>query len=154
MDTVQFVESRARILLYLAGALAFVAAYVLLPDPNHRLPVWGGWFFGLCALVFLALLLRSRTLTLNGEEFSVSGGLARRTVTTAWEDVTGFFPIRIRLGTNMVGFEYSPNGPNRPKGAWLANSLSGADGGISGAWPCSTTDQLNSYRERALKLKR
>jgi hypothetical protein len=53
----------------------------------------------------------------------------------------------------MIGFNYKPEAKDKPTGTWLAKRLSGADAGISGAWPCSTADlaaQLNSYRDRAL----
>ena len=63
MDEVRITQSRTKVLLLLAGSLAFVAGYVLLPDPDHQMPVWGGWFFGLCALVAAVLVVRPRTLT-------------------------------------------------------------------------------------------
>lgn len=137
----------------LVGALVFVALYALLPDPNHEMPSWGGWFFGLCVAVFIVLLLRPRQLTLNEDGFSISGGLARKPTTIQWEDVTGFFPLSIRLGSSMIGFNYSPGAKDKPRGAWVSKRLAGADGGISGAWPCSNADlanQLNAYRHRAL----
>lgn len=149
----QITESRTKIVLLLAGALVFVACYAFLPDPNHQLPSWGGWFFGACAAVFLVLLLRPRKLTLNEDGFSISGGLMRKPPKVRWKDVTGFYPLGIRAGSSMVGFDYSPDAKNRPRGAWVSKHLAGADGGISGAWPCSNVDlanQLNTYRERAL----
>jgi hypothetical protein len=108
MEVVQIVESRIKILLMLVGSLVFVAIYALLPDPDHQLPRWGGWFFGLCAAVFLVLLLRPRKLTLNDSGFSISGGLARKKM-VEWGDVTGFFPLSFRPGANMIGFNYSPD---------------------------------------------
>ena len=153
MEVVQIVESRTKVLLLLGGALVFVAGYAFLPDPDHELPTWGGWFFGLCAVVFVILLLRPRKLTLDRDGFSVSGGLARKALKTGWGDVTGFFPVRIRAGVSMVGFDYSPDAASKPRGAWVAKRISGAAGGISGAWPCSTVDlatQLNDFRDRAL----
>ena len=153
MEVVQIVESRGKVLLMLAGALVFVAIYTLLPDPNHQLPRSGGWFFGLGAAVSLVLLLRPRKLTLNENGFSISGGLARKPKVIQWGDVTGFFPLSIRPGSSMVGFNYSANAKHKPRATWVSKRLAGADGGISGAWPCSTADlakQLNAYRERAL----
>jgi hypothetical protein len=153
MEAVQIVEARTKILLLLAAALAFVAGYAFLPDPDHQLPNWGGWFFALCAAVFVVLLLRPRKLTLDSDGFSISGGLAGKALKKEWGDVTGFFPVRIRLGSSMVGFDYSVHAKTKPRGAWVAKRISGAEGGISGAWPCSTVDQadqLNAYRERAL----
>jgi hypothetical protein len=153
MESVQIVESRTKVVWLLIGALAFVAGYALLPDPDHQLPAWGGWFFGFCAAVFVALLLRPRMLTLDGNGFSIAGGLAPKPMKIAWRDVTGFFPIRIRAGASMIGFNYSADAADKPRATWLAKRLSGADGGISGAWPCSSVDlanQLNTYRERAL----
>jgi hypothetical protein len=153
MEVVQLVESRTKIVLLLAGALAFVALYAFLPDPDHRLPSWGAWFFGVCAGVFAVLLVRPRKLTLDSDGFSVSGGLTRKPAKTQWQDVTGFFPLSIRAGSSMVGFNYSANAKHKPRGTWVSKRLAGADGGISGAWPCSTADlakQLNTYRERAL----
>lgn len=153
MEVVQIVESRIKVLLFLFGALAFVAAYVFVPDPNDELPIWGGWFFGLCALVFVVLLIRPRRLTLDGNAFSISGGLAWKTVATDWADVTDFFPVSVRLGASLVGFNYTDDAKNKRRGAWVAKRLSGADGGLGGVWPCSTADlaeQLNAYRERAL----
>jgi hypothetical protein len=151
MEIVQIVESRTKVLLLLLGSLVFVALYLFLPDPNHQLPVWGGWFFGVGAAVFVLLVFRPRKLTLDSEGFMVSGGLTRRPSKIAWRDVTGFAPIY--AGTKMVGFRYAAETKRRPRGTWLSRRLSGADGAISGAWPCSTTDlaeQLNHYRERAL----
>lgn len=153
MDEVRITQSRTKVLLLLAGSLAFVAGYVLLPDPDHQMPVWGGWFFGVCALVAAVLLLRPRTLTLDKDGFSISGGLIRTARTTPWKDVTGFFPLRIRAGSSMVGFNYSADAASKPRGTWVAKHLSGADAGISGGWSCSTADlanQLNAYRDRAL----
>jgi len=150
MEVVQIVESRGKVLLMLAGALVFVAIYTLLPDPNHQLPRSGGWFFGLGAAVSLVLLLRPRKLTLNSNGFSLSGGLVRKPKTIVWGDVTGFFPLSI---PNMIGFNYSPDTKDKPRIARVSKRLAGADGGISGAWPCSNADlanQLNAYRERAL----
>ena len=153
MEVVQLAESRTKIVLLLAVALAFVAIYALLPDPDHLLPSWGGWFFGLCAGVFALLLLRPRKLTLDSDGFSISGGLARKPTKTEWQDVTGFFPVSIRAGSSMVGFNYSADAKHKPRGTWVSKRLAGADGAISGAWPCSTAKlarQLNAYRERAL----
>ena len=93
---------------------------------------------------------------LDNEGFSVSGGLARKVVKIEWGDVTGFFPVRIRVGVSMVGFDYSVEAKTKPRGVWVAKRISGADGGISGAWPCSTVElaeQLNVYRERALAVR-
>ena len=154
MEVVQIVESRIKLLLFLGGSLIFAAIFIFSPDPKHDLPVWGAWFFGLCAVVFAVLLLRPRKLTLDSNGFSTSGGLARRTVKTAWGDVTGFFPVNIRMGVRMVGFDYSMEAKNKLRTTWLSKNISGADGGISGAWPYSTADlanQLNTYRERALE---
>lgn len=153
MEIVQIVESRTKVVLLLAGALVFVVGYAFLPDPDHQLPSWGGWFFGLCAAIFVVLLLRPRKLTLNRDGFSISGGLKRKPTMIEWQDVTGFFPLRIRAGSSMVGFDYSSNAKNKARGTWVSKRLAGADGGISGAWRCSNADlanQLNAYRERAL----
>ena len=107
----------------------------------------------LCALVAAVLVVRPRTLTLDQDGFSISGGLIRTARTTPWKDVTGFFPLRIRAGSSMVGFNYSADAASKPRGTWVATHLSGADAGISGGWSCSTADlanQLNAYRDRAL----
>ena len=156
MEVVQISESRTKVLLLLAVALVFVAGFAFLPDPDHELPQWGGWFFGLCAAVFMVLVFRPRKLTLDSDGFSVSGGLAPKVWKTEWGDVTGFFPVGIRAGASMVGFDYSADAENKPRGAWVAKRISGADGGISGAWPCSIIDlanQLNDFRERALACR-
>ena len=153
MEVLQIVESRTKIVLLLAATLPFVLVYAFLPDPDQRLPGWGGWFFGLCAGVFLILLLRPRRLTLDPDGLSISGGLTRKPVMIAWQDVTGFFPLRIRAGSSMVGFHYSPSAKNKARAAWVSKRIAGADGGIGGAWPCSSADladQLNAYRESAL----
>jgi hypothetical protein len=153
MEVVQIVESRTKVLLLLVVALAFVVGYAFLPDPNHELPSWGGWFFGLCAAVFVVLLFRPRRITLDDKGFSVSGGLARRSRRIAWDDVTGFFPLSVGVVSKMVAYNYSVGARNKPRGAWLTGRLSGADAAIGGAWTCSTTelaDQLNSYRERVM----
>ena len=156
METRHITESRAKVLLYFLGTLAFFAVYVLLPDPDHKLPVWGSWFFGLGTLVFLVLLIRPRQLTMDGEGFSVSGGLTRKPVNRMWRDVTGFFPLRIRMGSSVVGYNYSPDAAPTARGAWLSKRISGADAGISGLWPCSTrdlADKLNAYRNEALQVR-
>lgn len=156
MQVVQIVESRTKVLLLLCGALAFTAGYAFLPDPNHDLPRWGGWFFGLGSVVFVILLVRPRKLTLDEDGFSIAGGLARKASKTNWADVAGFFPVSIRIGASMVGFDYTADAGSRPRGALGAKRISGADGAISGAWPCSTShlaDQLNDYQERALAAR-
>jgi len=153
MNAVQIIESRTKVLLLLGGTLVFVAIYAFLPDPNHELPTWGGWFFGLCAIVFLMLLFRPRKLTLDAEGFSISGGLSRKAAKTKWRDVAGFFPVKMAAGPSMVGFDYTADAQRKPRGTWVAKFISGADGAISGAWPCSTADlanQLNNFRVRAL----
>jgi hypothetical protein len=153
MEVVQIVESRRKVLLMLAGVLVFAAIYAFLPDPDHRLPSWGCWFFGLCAAVFVVLLLRPRKLTLDENGFAISGGLARKPIIIQWGDVTGFFPLSIGPRASMIGFNYSPDAKDKPRGAWVSKRLAGADGAISGAWPCSNADlanQLNTYRQRAL----
>jgi hypothetical protein len=129
MEVVQIVESRTKVLLFLAGALAFVAAYVLLPDPDDELPNWGGWFFCLCAVVFFILLIRPRKLTLDRNGFSISGGLARNASKTPWADVTGFFPVTIRAGVSMVGFNYIADAKGKPRETWISKRIAGADGG-------------------------
>ena len=156
MDVVQIIESRTEVMLFLVGALTFVVCYVFLPDPNDELPNWGSWFFGLCALVFVVLLVRPRRLTLDRNGFSISGGLAWKTMAADWADVTEFFPVSVRVGASMVGFNYAADSKNKPPATWVAKRISGADGGLSGVWPCSTgelAEQLNEYRERALALR-
>jgi hypothetical protein len=150
----EIVSSRRKTAFMLLGSLSFVAIAFLLPGPPDRKLFWSGVFFSVCSAVFVALLLRPQRLLLDHEGVTLSGGLLRAPTKIGWRDIDKFFVVSIRPGASMIGFNYNPSAMNKPRGAAFARRIAGADGAISGVWPGSKTalvDQLNTYRERALK---
>lgn len=142
----EITASRKKTTLYLILSLGFVASGVLLPNKDGSL-LWASAFFGLCAFVFIILLVRPQRLSLNREGFSLSGGLLLSPTKVAWQDVTGFFVVRVRPGNSLIGFNYSPNASTKPRGAAFSRRIAGADGAISGVWSGSNAavvDKLNN----------
>jgi hypothetical protein len=151
----EFVTSRLKTTMVLAGSLAFVAIAVLLPREAGETSDWRWWaggFFGLCSLVFVCLLVRPQRLTLDEGGFTLSGGLSRSPRKVAWEITTPFFIYQLPRGGKKVAYGLTFD-PNRSPLARLNRRL-GADGLLPGLWPdgpdqlCS---ELNAYREQALE---
>ena len=109
-------------------------------------------FFGLCAIVFAVLLFRPLMIALDADGFTVTGGLIRNPKATAWRDVQGFFVHKLPRGGKMVGYNYVPGSPARPKMANFSGLL-GAEAAIPKGFPGSAeklSETLNAYRESAL----
>lgn len=150
----EIVSSRRKTVLLLLLSLGFVSIALFLPGPPDEALFWSGTFFSLCSAVFVALLFRPQRLLLDDDGFALSGGLIRSPRKIAWQDVSEFFLMPIRPGTSMIGFNYNATSSSKPRAAAVSRRVAGADGAISGVWPGSTrnlVDQLNEYRERALR---
>jgi hypothetical protein len=148
MET-EIVASRFKTTLFLILSLGFVALGLLLGEQNDHSLRWGTGFFALCSLVFIIQLVRPQKLSLDQEGLSLSGGLLRSPTKIAWRDVTHFFVVQIRPGTSMIGFNYSADASNKPRGAAFSRRIAGADGALSGVWAgsnASVVDKLNAYR--------
>jgi hypothetical protein len=151
MEPVTITSSRRKLVLLLAAALLFVATATLLP--THRNDVWrlfAGSFFGLAAVVFVALLIRPHRLTLDSHGVTVSGGLVPREWSIAWADVDHFEPMG---GTDMVGFTYRNGAGGASPLRKVNRKISNVDGAIPGSWPMSAAQMaalLEDYRTRAV----
>jgi hypothetical protein len=153
--SLEIVGSRWKIALYLAVSLGFVAIGVLmLGDPEEA--AWkallGLGFFGLCALIFLWLLIRPQRLLLDGQGFTIGGGLVRSPKLVRWRDIEPFFVYRLPKGGKMVGYNYRPGARSDGMLAQISRRL-GADGALPKGWPMSPealVDDLNAFRARAL----
>jgi hypothetical protein len=153
MQPIEIKSSRWKLALYLGGSLAFVAIAIFIPakPQDTQMMQLGGFFFGLCALAFMGLLVRPQSLRLDPEGFTVGGGLNWRPRKILWHDVERFFVYTVGRGTKMVGYNYKPG--VRPERAISFNARAfGADGAIPKAFPWSPqrmADELNSYRLKA-----
>ena len=143
--------------LFLGMSLIFVAAgIIMVRDPSvDRIKAWGAvLFFGLCAAVFFWMLVRPMKLALDHDGFTLSGGLMRKQEQTRWQDVQGFFLLRMPRGVRTVGFNFEPAAR---QGSLLhnVNRAVGAEASLPPGWPGSAqemADDLNAYRMRALGL--
>jgi hypothetical protein len=149
------VQTRGKMALYLVGALALVAMGLYVVRVDEGSPFWG-WsavvFFGLGALVFAALLVRPRRLTLDGHGFSLDGGLSLRPLKIAWTAVETFLVLELPQGGKVVGFNYQEAARPDTAVARMARAL-GADGTVGKGWPGSvetTVAELNAYRAAAI----
>ena len=151
-ETEELTSSRSKAAIGLIGCLAFVAISVFAEqsgDTNWKLQA-GGIFFGLCALTFVAMLMRPHRLRLDHEGFSLSGGLTRSPRKIGWRDVGEFYVRPLSRGARMVAFKYA-EGATIPFGGVLGKS-----GGIPGVWPDgpeALVYLLNNYRDKALSLR-
>ena len=147
LRTKEIVASRLKISGVLLGSLAFVAIAAVLPSQRGDLDqwrLWGGAFFGICAVVFCWLLIRPQRLTLDPEGFRMSGGLVRSPKRIAWRSIEPFFVYRLPRGGKMIGFNFQPEAkPNRT-----------LEGSLPKLWPGSPdqlVEELNAYRKQALE---
>lgn len=154
----EFVTSRLKTAVVLAGSLVFVAIAVLLPreaGQSNDWRWWGGSLFGLCSVVFVCLLMRPQRLTLDQKGFTLSGGLARSPKKVAWEVTKPFFVYQLPRGGKKIAYGLTSD-PNRNLLTRLNRRL-GADGLLPGLWPGSLDEvcsELNAYRELALQRNR
>ena len=161
MPTRIFVSSRKRMAMLLFVSLAFVALALFLPPDGQPddWRVYGEGFFGLCAIVFVCLLVRPQTLTVDGEGFILSGGLTlpSRIKKIPWRDVQEFFVYQTGRGNKLIGINFKPGASEHTGYARFSQKAFGADGGLPGYWSdgCeSVVQELNEYRERALRDQR
>jgi hypothetical protein len=147
--------SRGKSSLYLVGSLIFVLiGSQMVEDAKANNGV--GWlcitFFSLCTLVSAWLIIRPQVLLLDGEGFSLDGGLVRSAKKIGWRDVQGFFVYRLPRGGKMIGYNYDPTAGND---SWLIgiNRGFGAEGALPKGWsgsPERMAEELNDYRQQAL----
>jgi len=155
MPTTEITTSRWKIAVFLGGSLAFVAiAFWLLQHPTQN--AWklklGFVFFGLCAALFVGLLINPQRLVLDHEGFTILGGFVRSPKKIQWRDIDGFFVYRLPRGGKMIGFNYKAGASPRPRLARF-NRAFGAEGALPKGWPQSPealAAQLNAYRAQAL----
>jgi hypothetical protein len=110
-----------------------------------------GWaavgFFGLCLLVFLALLLPGAAyLRLDQEGFTICSLF--RPGRVRWGDARSFRSYAVPGGT-FVGFDLA--GASAPLGRLVARSLSGVDGGLPDTYGLEAEELaglLNVWRDR------
>lgn len=118
--------SRWRHALLLVVSAGFVAMGVFLLGKGED---WVAWacigFFGLGVLAFAANLLPgASSLRLDGDDFTIRSLFRERRI--AWQDVTGFRPVRI--GTNQfVGFDYLPGVSERLRLRRLNSGVAGIE---------------------------
>ena len=148
--------ARWKIALYLAGSLIFVAAALLAlqhPDGDVLGLQLGLAFFGLCAVVFVWLLIQPQRLLLDDQGFTLLGGFVRSPKMILWTDIDEFFVYRLPRGGKMIGYNYKPGARATLRLAKL-NRLFGADGALPKGWPRSPermAEELNSYRLQATR---
>ncbi|MXO57958.1 hypothetical protein GRI89_00145 [Altererythrobacter salegens] len=145
----ELTSSRGKAAIGLIGCLAFVAISLFAEqsgDTSWKLQA-GGIFFGLCALTFVAMLIRPHRLRLDPEGFTLSGGLTRTPRKIGWRHVGEFYVRPLSHGASMVAFKYADEAVV-PFGGVLGKS-----GGIPGVWPDgpdALAYMLNDYRDAAL----
>ena len=151
------VASPVKTLLLFIGCFAFsTAALLIRATPDNRAWLWlGGVFFGLGCLIAVWMLIRPMSLVLDGEGFTLKGGMVRRENRIPWRDIESFFVYRgLPRGVQMIGFRYRPNRRPNPRIAAVVQAIvGGADGALPKGWPLNPqamVDKLNAYRERAL----
>jgi hypothetical protein len=164
LQTKVFVSSRRQTAIMFAGSLAFVAIAFLVPgsDQPAHWRTFAGSFFGLCAVVFVWLLVRPQRLTLDADGFTLSGGLMRPVNARKiyWRDVEPFFLYRMPgyrglPGPKVIGLNFVGEASERPALARFNRERLGLDGSLPGLWPAGPEQmiqELNDYRERALRM--
>lgn len=154
MKTTVITTSRLKYLLMLALSLVFVLSpFAIGMDVDDVALQLCIGFFGLCAAIFIWVIINPIRLHLNGEGFRVTGGFIRNPKLVRWRDVEDVFVYRLPRGGKIVGYNFRPGA--RPVTAMSQiNQFLGADGGLPRGWPDSTeqmVDLLNTYRQRALQ---
>jgi hypothetical protein len=117
--------------------------------------VWrflAGGFFGLCALVFAALIVWPQRIVVDSEGFALHGGLIFSPRKTLWRDTEPFFVCRLGSYRKTIGFNYRSGARDRSTLLRVNRSL-GADGALPMLQRGSAEElvqELNAYRLRAL----
>lgn len=149
-------SSTGKTILFLIISIGFVligGSEIASKGASADIRAWlGVIFFGLGAIVFAVLLFRPMIIALDADGFTVSGGLIRNAKLTRWRDVQGFFVYKLPRGGKMVGFNYTPGSPARPKSANFSR-LVGAEAGLPKGFalsPEKLAETLNDCRARAL----
>ncbi|MGX9145309.1 hypothetical protein [Mesorhizobium sp. 128a] len=149
--------SRGKTLLLLSVSLFFVLACAFLIHVSEDGDTAGLWwcvaFFGLGVLVFAWQLARPQILVLNGQGFSLGGGLVRSPKLVLWKDIEGFFVVhrRRRVG-DMIGYNFAPGVKKSSVMRSVTKSL-GAEAALPQGWTLSPEEMvalLNEYRRRAM----
>ena len=157
LETRKIVASRLKITGALLGSLAFVASDALLPSQGRdsdQWRLWGGAFFGICAVLFCWLLIRPQRLNVDPEGFTVSGGLVRSPKKIMWRSIEPFFVYRLPRGGKMIGFNFKPEARADRTLLMKLNGRLGAEGSLPKLWPGSPdqlVEELNAYRKQALE---
>jgi len=153
-------SSRAKQCVFLCISLASVAIALLVPSSGSD--SWATWrwacgiFFGLGVVVFAISLLRPHRLFLDGEGFTITGGVMLKSWRYSWTDIERFKPFQVSAASVLVGFDFCP-AFERSKVFGPVNRALGVDAALPGSWPMPTArmvEFLNDYRDRALGLKR
>lgn len=158
MGATEISGSRWKTVLYLGGNLAFVvSALFLLQHPDRdawKLQLCVG-FFGLCAVVFVWMLIRPQRLLLDDEGFTLLGGFVRSPKKVHWRDIDEFFVYRLARGGKMIGFSYKAGAREVSPMVRFARSF-GAEGALPKGWARSPEEmvaELETYRLRALATR-
>lgn len=152
METKEILAARWKTALYLAGCLV-LAAGGLGAKPGAdawKLHLAVG-FFGLCAVVFVWLLIRPQRLLLDPQGFTLSGGMVRAPHKVLWAEVDRFFVYRLPRGGKMVGYNFKP-GVRKPSALRSITRGLGAEAALPKGWPQSPeqlAEELESYRRLA-----
>jgi hypothetical protein len=153
-DTLMLRPRRAKWLVLLAVSLAFTVGGVVMARNGKTEGYLGAAFFGLCALVALALLLPGTAyLRLTPLGFEVRSLF--RSSQTRWADVAEFRAGRIGLNA-MVVFDFAPSYVRAKKLRAVASVLTGVEGAIPDTYGYSTKDLaglLNEWRSRAMQAR-
>ncbi|MER8658140.1 hypothetical protein [Mesorhizobium sp. M0847] len=156
MDTLIIRASLGKTLLLLSASLFFVLACAFLIYVSEDGDTAGLWwcvaFFGLVALVFAWQLVRPQILVLNGQGFSLGGGLVRSPNLVPWKNIESFFVVhrRRRIG-DMIGYNFAPGVKSSVMGS-VTKSL-GAEAALPQGWTLAPEEMvvlLNEYRRRAM----
>ncbi|MER8916932.1 hypothetical protein NKI32_24240 [Mesorhizobium sp. M0761] len=157
MDTLIIRASLGKTLLLLSASLFFVLACAFLIYVSEDGGTAGLWwcvaFFGLVALVFAWQLVRPQILVLNGQGFSLGGGLVRSPKLVPWKDIESFFVVhRRRRIRDMIGYNFAPGVKKSSVMGSVTKSL-GAEAALPQGWTLSPEEMvvlLNEYRRRAM----
>lgn len=153
-DTLVLRPSLWKLLLMLAGSLAFVAIGVFIMPAGD----WTRWlvigFFGLCGAAFLAQLLPGASyLKLDRDGFTFAALF--RTTRVGWTEVSPFTAGYISVN-RMVQFDLSDerlNADGTRTTAAIARGLTGASGALPDTYGMKAdalAELMNRWRERAL----
>lgn len=151
----EIVGSRWKAALYLAASVAFAAGGLLMlndPAESRAAAMLCLIVFGLGALVFLLMLIRPQRLALDGQGFTLDGGLVRSPKLVRWRDIEPFFVYRLPRAGKMIGYNFRPGVKPETTMGRIARRF-GADAALPKGWPMSPdalVEHLNAYRAQAL----